>query len=87
MKLRASRLGIAKNPHRQTTLRRPTSGGGAGRQAGRGTRRGDTEDVKVPRSGDVDTEGIAVSMPKRASHLLGEFVKTDRWTHPAVLIL
>lgn len=47
----------------------------------------DTEDVKVPRSGDVDTEGIAVSMPKRASHLLGEFVKTDRWTHPAVLIL
>ena len=33
------------------------------------------------------TERAEVSMLKCASHLLGELVKTDRWTHPAVLIL
>ena len=61
--------------------------GGAGREAGEGQGGGDTEHVKVPRSKDVNTERMESSMLTRASHLLGEFVKTDRWTHPAVLML
>ena len=60
---------------------------GAGREAGEGQGGGDTEHVKVPRSKDVNTERMESSMLTRASHLLGEFVKTDRWTHPAVLML
>ena len=62
-------------------------GDGAGREAGEGQGGGDTEHVKFPRSEDVNTERMESSMLTRASHLLGEFVKTDRWTHPAVLML
>ena len=95
MKLKTSRLGYYKElSHRQTTLMRLKSGGvqggreevQGGRQ-GEGQGGGDTEHVKVPRSKDVNTERMEISMLTRASHLLGEFVKTDRWTHPAVLML
>ena len=88
MKLKTSRLGYYKElSHRQTTLMRLKSGGVQGGRQGEGQGGGDTEHVKVPRSKDVNTERMEISMLTRASHLLGEFVKTDRWTHPAVLML